>query len=78
MASPKRDELYREALAEFKNQNLTVAIQKLEALLQKDPAFEDAYEALAICFSRAERNDEAVETAKQFMAKRQGSTLAAS
>ena len=59
--------LYEEALELFKNQKLAEAIQKLEGLLQKDPAFDDAYEALAILYSRAERLDDAIETAKKWI-----------
>ena len=59
--------LYEEALESFKNQNLPDAIQKLESLLAARPAFEDAYEALGICYSRAGRNDEAIEIAKKWI-----------
>lgn len=59
--------LYQEALKFFKEQKLPEAIQKLEALLQHDPAFEDAYEALAIFYSKVNRLDQAVETAKKWI-----------
>jgi len=59
--------LYEEALELFKDRKLPDAIQKLEALLQKDPAFEDAYEALAILYSKADRLDDAIETAKKWV-----------
>ena len=71
--TPKKDDLspsqktYQEALDDFKNKNLIAAIQKLESLLQADPSFEDGYEALAICLSKADRKDDAVETAKQWI-----------
>lgn len=59
--------LYEEALVLFKEQKLPEAIQKLESLLQKDPAFEDAYEALAIFYSRVDRLGDAIETAKKWI-----------
>lgn len=59
--------LYEEALNLFKEQKLPEAIQKLEVLLQNDPAFEDAYEALAIFYSKANRLEEAIETAKKWI-----------
>ena len=75
MASPipKKDEsgpsrgIYREALEAFKNHDLPSAIQKLESLLQSDPSFEDAYEALAICLSKAGQLEKAIETTKKWI-----------
>ena len=59
--------LYLDALDEFKKQNLPRAILQLEALLKRDPSFEDGYEALAICYSRAERLDDAIDTTKKWI-----------
>jgi len=59
--------LYQEALGLFKEQKFPQAVQKLESLLQNDPAFEDAYEALAILYSKVNRLDDAIETAKKWI-----------
>ena len=59
--------LYEEALEFFKKQNLPQAIQALEVLLGTDATFEDAYEALAICYSRAERMEDAIDIAKKWI-----------
>lgn len=64
---PEIQTLYDEALNLFKAQKLPEAIQKLESLLQHDPTFEDAYEALAIFYSKVNRLEEAVETAKKWI-----------
>ena len=58
---------YDEALALFKSEKTGEAVQKLELLLEKDPAFEDAYEALAILYHRLNRLDDAIETAKKWI-----------
>jgi len=59
--------LYQEALDLFKEKSLQEAIQKAESILQNDPGFEDAYEALAIFYSLVNRLDEAIETAKKWI-----------
>jgi len=65
-ALPSR-KLYEEALALFRKENIAQAIQKLETLVRDDPAFEDAYEALAILYQRSERLEDAIETAKKWI-----------
>ena len=64
---PPSQKLYQEALALFKDQKLLEAIQKIETILKNDPAFEDAYEALAIFYSKTNRLDDAIETAKKWI-----------
>lgn len=64
---PESQTRYDEALHLFKAQKLSEAIGKLESLLQHDPAFEDAYEALAIFYSKMNRLEDAVETAKKWI-----------
>ena len=59
--------LYEEALSLFKEQKLTQAIQKVESILQNDPAYEDAYEALAIFYSKVNRLEDAIEMAKKWI-----------
>jgi len=59
--------LYQEALALFKERKLSEAVRKAKALLKKDPAFEDGYEALAIFYSKVDRLDDAIETAKKWI-----------
>lgn len=59
--------IYDEALALFQENKLPEAIQKLQRLIEQDPAFEDAYEALSVLCSRAERLDDAIETAKKWI-----------
>lgn len=59
--------LYQDALTLFKEDKMEAAIQKLESLLQLDPSFEDAYEALSVLYSRANRLDDAIETAKKWI-----------
>lgn len=65
--SPSSRRLYEEALALFRAEKIEEAVPKLEALLQSDPTFEDAYEALSILYSRAGRLEEAIETAKHWI-----------
>jgi tetratricopeptide (TPR) repeat protein len=67
LVSPTPKALYDEALFLFREEKLPEAIEKLEALLQTDPAFEDAYEALAILYFRLNRLDPAIETARQWI-----------
>ncbi len=68
MASPNNsDSLYNEAFDLFRAEKLPEAIQKLESLLQSNPSFEDAYEALAVLYSRAKRLDDAIEMAKKWI-----------
>jgi tetratricopeptide (TPR) repeat protein len=68
LASPNSSEsLYNEAHRLFREEKLSEAIQKLEILIQADPSFEDAYEALAILYSRVGRLDDAIETAKAWI-----------
>lgn len=71
---PKKDEgvsssqtLYEEAIRLFKDRKLHEAIQKIEFLLEKDPTYEDAYEALAIFYSKVNRLEDAIETAKKWI-----------
>lgn len=59
--------LYEEALSLFKEHNLPQAIAKVESILENDPTFEDAYEALAIFYSKVKRLDDAIETAKKWI-----------
>lgn len=59
--------IYEETLQLFKSRKLPDAIRKLESLLVKDPTFEDAYEALAIFYSKVSRLDDAIETVKQWI-----------
>ena len=59
--------IYDDALALFQENKLPEAIQKLEDLIQRDSTFEDAYEALSIFYSRADRLDDAIETAKKWI-----------
>ena len=66
-SSSDSKKFYEEALEFFKKQNLPQAIQTLETLLGTDPTFEDAYEALAICYSRVERIEEAIDIAKKWI-----------
>lgn len=56
--------LYQEALSLFKTSRFIEAIQNLESLLRYDSTYEDAYEALAICYSKVNRLDDAIEVAK--------------
>ncbi len=58
---------FNQALALFREEKVTEAIETLEALLEKDPAFEDAYEALGVLYARMNRLDEAVEIAKKWI-----------
>ena len=58
---------YDEALRLFREQKIPEAIQILESLLEKDPHFEDGYEALGILYARMNRLDEAIEAAKQWI-----------
>ena len=51
----------------YKNQKPGEAVQILESLIEKDPAFEDAYEALALFYQRSNRIDDAIETAKKWV-----------
>lgn len=60
-------ELYDEALALFREEKRSDAIKKLETLLEKDPTFEDAYEALSVLYSQVNRLDEAIEMAKRWI-----------
>ena len=59
--------LYQKALGLFRDDKLPEAIQTLETLLKQDPAFEDAYEALGILYSKVNRLDEAIVAAKQWI-----------
>ena len=67
MNLPPSQKLYDEALALYRDEKIIEAIQKLESLLQGDPTFEDAYEALSILYQRSERLDKAIETAKKWI-----------
>ncbi len=60
-------DLYQEAMDLFKAGRLEEAVQKAEALLASDPSFEDGYEALSIFYSKLDRVDKAVETAKKWI-----------
>lgn len=65
MPDPKKE--YEEALALFKAQKEAEAVQKLEILIQHEPTFEDAYEALAILYQRLNRLEDAIETARKWI-----------
>ena len=59
--------LYDEALKLFKENKLDEAIKMAESILENDPAFEDAYEALAIFYLKVDRVDDAIEIAKKWI-----------
>ena len=59
--------IYQEALALYHEGKSPDAVQKLEALLRTHPGFEEAYEALSVIYSKSNRLDEAVETAKKWI-----------
>ena len=65
MSDPKKE--YEEALALFRRENITAAVAKLESILARDPAFEDACEALALLYQRLDRLEEAIEMAKRWV-----------
>ena len=67
MSSSPSQNLYQEALELFKEKKFLQAIRKLESLLEIDPASEDAHEALSILYSKVDRLDDAIETAKQWI-----------
>lgn len=67
MTSPSSQKLFEESLALFRAEKILEAIEKLEFLLEEDPTFEDGYEALAVLYSRVNRLDEAIETAKKWI-----------
>lgn len=66
-SSPSSQDRFEEALALFRKEQVSEAIQKLELLLRNDPAFEDGYEALTVLYSRVNRMDEAIETARNWI-----------
>lgn len=59
--------LYEEALVLFKEQKHPAAIQRLEALIETDPRYEDAYEALALLYFRINRIDDAITIARKWI-----------
>jgi tetratricopeptide (TPR) repeat protein len=59
---------YDGALTDYKNGNLDGAAQKLTALLEIDPSFEDAYEALSVILYNQKRYDEAMAVLKKWTA----------
>ena len=64
---PSSKELYDEALACFQKGKIDAAIETLEGLLQVDPSYEDAYEALALLHHRGHQLEEAIEAAKKWI-----------
>lgn len=59
--------IYQEALRLYHGAEPEKARQSLEGLLETNPAFEEAYEALSVIYSKLNRLDDAVETAKKWI-----------
>ena len=61
-------DLYHEALSDFRDHRLEEAAQKLEKVLQENPAFEDAYEALSVILYNQKKFDESISVLKKWIA----------
>ena len=59
------ERLYHQALELFRSGNLNQAIARLEQSLALKAEFPDALEALGVCYSKADRLDDAIETTKR-------------
>lgn len=57
----KSQELFFEAMEEFKNDSIEQAEQMLRAAVEVDPTNSDAWESLGVLLGRLERYDEAIE-----------------
>ncbi len=61
-------ELYHDALEDYRKNNLEAASEKLRRVIQENPSFEDAYEALSVIFYNQKKYDAAVEITKKWTA----------
>lgn len=62
------DDLYLEALTDYKAGRLEDTLSKLQILLKTDPKFEDAYEALSVILYNQKKYDLAIPILKQWVA----------
>lgn len=60
-------ELYHEALQDFREKRLAEAEAKLRSLIQSNPSFEDAYEALSVILYNQKKYDEAIEILREWL-----------
>lgn len=65
----KAQDLYEQALREFREDRIDEAIRLLEGLLRETPDFVDAYEALGLLYFRQKRLDDAIRVTRE-MARR--------
>ncbi len=68
--------LYNEALADFRHNQLDLAVQKLSQVLALDPSFDDAYEALSVILYNQKKYDEAAALLKKWMSLNPDSIMA--
>ncbi len=68
--------LYNEALADFRQNQLDLAVQKLSQVLALDPSFDDAYEALSVILYNQKKYDDAIGWLKKWMALNPDSIMA--
>lgn len=61
-------QVYQEALKLFREKRLPQAVAKLEAAIQQDSSFSDAYEALGVLYAQQGRLDEAIHVTKKLAA----------
>ncbi len=59
--------LYDEALKDFKDSNLLAAANKLQQVLDQNPRFEDAYEALSVVLYNQKQYDDAIGILKKWL-----------
>jgi tetratricopeptide (TPR) repeat protein len=68
--------LYHEALADYRDNRIEQASQKLAAVLAESPQFEDAYEALAVILYQEKKYDEAIALIRQWFKVNPDSVMA--
>lgn len=75
MSEPDLSRVYHDALHQYQS-DPEAAVQQLRGLIEKDPAFEDAREALTVMLYNQKRYDDAIQTAKQWIAVHPQSIMA--
>ncbi len=68
--------LYNEALADFRQNQLDLAVQKLSQVLSLDPSFDDAYEALSVILYNQKKYDDAIRWLKKWIVLNPDSIMA--
>lgn len=71
-----RVKLYHEALQEFKESHVESAAAKLSQIIERNPTFEDAYEALSVILYNQKRYDEAIDLIKKWLSLNPNTVMA--